>query len=35
MRKVFANAHEALAGQIKDGMTLMAGESDLPGFPRR
>ncbi len=25
MRKVYANADVALAGQIKDGMTLMAG----------
>jgi hypothetical protein len=24
MRKVYANADEALAGQIKDGMILMA-----------
>jgi hypothetical protein len=24
MRKVYANADEALAGQIKDGKTLMA-----------
>ena len=33
MRKVFANAHEALAGQIKDGMTLMAGGFGLAGVP--
>ena len=25
MKKVYANADEALAGCVKDGMTLMAG----------
>ena len=25
MRKVYADADEALAGKVKDGMTLMAG----------
>src|SRR3984885_10070223 len=33
MRKVYANADEALAGQIKDGMTLMAGGFGLAGVP--
>ena len=33
MRKVYANAEEALAGQIKDGMTLMAGGFGLCGVP--
>src|ERR1700748_317870 len=33
MRKVYANADEALAGQIKDGMTLMAGGFGLCGVP--
>ena len=33
MRKVFANADEALAGQIKDGMILMAGGFGLSGVP--
>src|SRR5271156_5333589 len=33
MRKVFANADEALAGQIKDGMILMAGGFGLCGVP--
>ena len=33
MRKVYANADEALAGQIKDGMMLMAGGFGLCGVP--
>src|ERR1700729_972193 len=33
MRKVYANADEALAGQIKDGMILMAGGFGLSGVP--
>src|SRR3984893_6816705 len=33
MRKVYANADEALAGQIKDGMILMAGGFGLAGVP--
>ncbi len=33
MRKVYANADEALAGQIKDGMLLMAGGFGLSGVP--
>ena len=33
MRKVYANADEALAGQIKDGMILMAGGFGLCGVP--
>jgi 3-oxoacid CoA-transferase subunit A len=33
MRKVYANADEALAGQVKDGMTLMAGGFGLCGIP--
>src|SRR6202021_1560366 len=33
MRKVFANADEALAGQIKDGMILMAGGFGVCGVP--
>ncbi len=33
MRKVYANADEALAGQIDDGMTLMAGGFGLCGIP--
>jgi 3-oxoacid CoA-transferase subunit A len=33
MKKVYANADEALAGQIKDGMTLMAGGFGLCGVP--
>src|SRR6201994_3713336 len=33
MRKVYANANEALAGQIKDGMILMAGGFGLCGVP--
>jgi 3-oxoacid CoA-transferase subunit A len=33
MRKVYASADEALAGQIKDGMTLMAGGFGLAGVP--
>jgi 3-oxoacid CoA-transferase subunit A len=33
MRKVYANADEALAGQIKDGMTLMAGGFGVCGVP--
>ena len=35
MRKVYANAEVALAGQIKDGMTLMAGGFGLCAIPRR
>ena len=33
MRKVYANADEALSGSIKDGMTLMAGGFGLCGIP--
>jgi len=33
MRKVYANADAALAGQIKDGMILMAGGFGLCGVP--
>jgi len=33
MRKVYADADEALAGQVKDGMTLMAGGFGLAGVP--
>jgi len=33
MRKVYANADEALAGQIMDGMLLMAGGFGLCGVP--
>jgi 3-oxoacid CoA-transferase subunit A len=33
MRKVYVNADEALAGQVKDGMTLMAGGFGLCGVP--
>src|SRR6202453_572607 len=33
MRKVYVNADEALAGQIKDGMILMAGGFGLTGVP--
>jgi 3-oxoacid CoA-transferase subunit A len=33
MRKVDPSADEALAGQIKDGMTLMAGGFGLAGVP--
>src|SRR5271168_5264160 len=33
MRKVYADADEALAGQIKDGMILMAGGFGLCGVP--
>jgi 3-oxoacid CoA-transferase subunit A len=33
MRKVYASADEALADQIKDGMTLMAGGFGLCGVP--
>src|SRR5271154_989491 len=33
MRKVYADADAALAGQIKDGMTLMAGGFGLCGIP--
>jgi 3-oxoacid CoA-transferase subunit A len=33
MRKVYASADDALAGQIKDGMTLMAGGFGLCGVP--
>jgi 3-oxoacid CoA-transferase subunit A len=33
MNKVFANAEDALAGVVKDGMTLMAGGFGLCGMP--
>src|SRR4029077_15867122 len=33
MRKVYANADEALAGQIQDGMILLAGGFGLCGVP--
>ncbi len=33
MRKVYADADEALAGKVKDGMTLMAGGFGLCGVP--
>jgi 3-oxoacid CoA-transferase subunit A len=33
MRKVYADADEALAGQVKDGMILMAGGFGLCGIP--
>jgi 3-oxoacid CoA-transferase subunit A len=33
MRKVYATADEALAGQVSDGMTLMAGGFGLCGIP--
>jgi 3-oxoacid CoA-transferase subunit A len=33
MRKVYASAEEALAAQVKDGMTLMAGGFGLAGVP--
>ncbi len=33
MRKVYADANEALAGKVKDGMTLMAGGFGLCGIP--
>jgi 3-oxoacid CoA-transferase subunit A len=33
MKKVYADANEALAGQIKDGMILMAGGFGLCGVP--
>jgi len=33
MRKVYANAEAALAGAIKDGMTLMSGGFGLCGIP--
>ena len=33
MKKVFSTAAEALAGQIKDGMTIMAGGFGLCGIP--
>ena len=33
MRKVYPNADEVLAGQVKDGMTLMAGGFGLCGVP--
>ena len=37
MKKVYrdANAEQALAGQIKDGMTLMAGGSAFAACRRR
>src|SRR6201988_4425417 len=33
MKKVYATAHEALAGCIRDGMTLMSGGFGLCGIP--
>ncbi len=33
MKKVYANAEEALAGSIKDGMTIMSGGFGLCGIP--
>ena len=33
MKKVYANADEALAGCVKDGMTMMAGGFGLCGIP--
>ena len=33
MKKVYANATDALAGHIKDGMTIMAGGFGLCGIP--
>ena len=33
MRKVYASAEAALAGEVKDGMTLMAGGFGLAGVP--
>ncbi len=33
MRKVYANADEALAGVVKDGMTIMSGGFGLCGIP--
>ena len=33
MKKVFANADDALAGVIKDGMTLLSGGFGLCGSP--
>jgi 3-oxoacid CoA-transferase subunit A len=31
--KVYSSAREALAGQIKDGMTIMSGGFGLCGIP--
>src|ERR1700753_336928 len=33
MKKVYANAHAALSGVLKDGMTIMAGGFGLCGIP--
>ncbi len=33
MKKVYADAHSALAGLLKDGMTIMAGGFGLCGIP--
>ena len=33
MRKVYADAHAAIAGAIKDGMTIMSGGFGLCGIP--
>ena len=33
MNKVYANADDALAGVVKDGMTLMSGGFGLCGIP--
>src|SRR5208283_3909109 len=33
MNKVYADAHSALAGLLKDGMTIMAGGFGLCGIP--
>ena len=33
MNKVYATADEALAGVVKDGMTIMAGGFGLCGIP--
>jgi 3-oxoacid CoA-transferase subunit A len=33
MKKVYANAREALAGQLRDGMTVMSGGFGLCGIP--
>lgn len=33
MKKVFSDVHSALAGQIKDGMTIMSGGFGLCGIP--
>ena len=34
MNKVYADARSALAGLLKDGMTIMAGGFACPAFPR-